>query len=418
MNNRTPTPPNQPLLSGASPQRPGGYGTRRLNNVPLYLLGGLAAVLMVVIVWVCFQRGQPPAHPREDEHGSSAVRYAQEMAAGRTGVIPPAAMAAGSPTPMPAAAAVMSLATPSPTPDEVEKQRRAALLAALNAKPGVEGGFDRIAQQRQKAQKPHELPPQSVAIIERQDPNNAKSALDVYRRQLSQAKGFPANPESPEGSGDADPDRWTLHSTLQRPQSPYVLQPGWTIPATLETAINSELPGMVRARVNADVYDTPSGQHLLIPSGSMLVGQYANKIAYGAKRVFFAFNRINFPDGAWLDLGAMPGVADDGTSGGSDQVDTHFWTTFGHALLMSVITAGVGLSQPHYGGGYDTVNATQELSAALGQNLGTAMSMLFEKDINRSPTIRLRPGLTFLVLVSRDVYFPGPYQRPSYTISN
>jgi type IV secretion system protein VirB10 len=76
----------------------------------------------------------------------------------------------------------------------------------------------------------------------------------------------------------------------------------------------------------------------------------------------------------------------------------------------------VAISQPHYGNGYDSQNASQELSAALGQNLGTAMSMLFEKDINRSPTIRLRPGLTFSVMVSRDVYFPAPYNRPSYTV--
>jgi type IV secretion system protein VirB10 len=255
-------------------------------------------------------------------------------------------------------------------------------------------------------------------MIEKKDPNNAADALRVYRASGSGAYSpVEAGAQVPLGDdavGNAD--RWLLHSTVQTPKSPYVLQPGSTISATLETGVNSELPGMVVARVNADVCDTPTGQHLLIPSGSMLVGQYANKIAYGAKRVFLAFNRINFPDGTWLDIGAMPGVSDDGTSGAADQVDTHFWTTFGHALLMSVITAGVAISQPHYGNGYDSQNASQELSAALGQNLGTAMSMLFEKDINRSPTIRLRPGLTFSVMVSRDVYFPAPYNRPSYTV--
>jgi type IV secretion system protein VirB10 len=179
---------------------------------------------------------------------------------------------------------------------------------------------------------------------------------------------------------------------------------------------------MIKARVSRTVCDTPTGQYPLIPAGSELVGQYSNKVIYGQNRLLFVWNRINFPpnaefpNGAWLDIGAMPGVSDDGTSGGHDEVDTHFFRTFGQALLMSVITAGVGLSQPHYGGGYDTVNATQELSAALGQNLGTAMSMLFQKNLDVAPTLKLRPGYTFHVMVTRDIYLPGPYYTPDYTI--
>jgi type IV secretion system protein VirB10 len=85
---------------------------------------------------------------------------------------------------------------------------------------------------------------------------------------------------------------------------------------------------------------------------------------------------------------------------------------------MSGITAGFSLSQPQYGYGVNGVNASQALSESLGQNLGNVMTQLFGKDLNVPPTITIRPGALLNVRVNRDVYFPGPYPRPSYTISN
>ena len=84
---------------------------------------------------------------------------------------------------------------------------------------------------------------------------------------------------------------------------------------------------------------------------------------------------------------------------------------------MSVITAGVTLSQPQYGYGPNSgVSASQALSESLGQNLGTAASMLFQKNLDVAPTLKLRPGYPFHVMVSRDIYLPGPYYAPDYTI--
>ena len=51
-----------------------------------------------------------------------------------------------------------------------------------------------------------------------------------------------------------------------------------------------------------------TGNYLLIPQGSRLVGEYANAIQYGQSRIFVAWQRIIYPDNSALDIGAMPGA--------------------------------------------------------------------------------------------------------------
>ena len=407
MSNPGPLSPSQsPARFQVQPQ-----GTRRVNHRPLLIAGFLALGIVALIFYAAFAIRRQPPQSLEDAHGKRVtVPAAYRAPSGNAWVRRP------TPTPPATLSAVIATPQPTPTPDEVAKARLAAYLAALKAPAGVQVDASRVFASKPKPS----MPPQSVAMLERQDPNNARSALAAYQAggaaRYSPAEAGAAVPLGDDADGSAD--RWTLHATLQTPKSPYVLLPASLIPATLISAVISELPGMIKAQVSEDVYDTPSGQYLLIPKGSMLVGQYSSKVIYGQNRLLIAFNRLQYPDppGRSLDLGAMPGVGDDGASGGHDEVDTHFFRTFGHALLMSVITAGVAISQPHYGGGYDSYNASQALSEALGQNLGTAMSMLFEKDINVAPTLKLRQGYNFSVMVSRDVFFPGPYQRPSYTV--
>jgi type IV secretion system protein VirB10 len=149
------------------------------------------------------------------------------------------------------------------------------------------------------------------------------------------------------------------------------------------------------------------------------VGEYANHVEYGQNRVFVAWQRINFPDGYSMDIGAMPGQDSEGVSGLHDLTDTHFFRLFGHAILMSGITAGFAISQPQYGyGNGNGVNASQALSESLGQNLGNVMSQLFSKDVNVSPTLRIRAAFPLTVFVNKDLVFPAPYHLANYNVNN
>jgi type IV secretion system protein TrbI len=97
--------------------------------------------------------------------------------------------------------------------------------------------------------------------------------------------------------------------------------------------MDAELPGTILAQVSQDVYDTATGNYLLIPQGSRLIGEYSNAVQYGQSRIFVAWQRIIYPDGAALDIGAMPGADESGEAGFSDKVDNHFLRIFGSAIL-------------------------------------------------------------------------------------
>ena len=119
----------------------------------------------------------------------------------------------------------------------------------------------------------------------------------------------------------------------------HIIPQGTVIPAVLETAINSDLPGSSRAIVSRDVRSF-DGSQVLIPRGSTLIGQYRNGVAYGQHRAFVIWSRILTPDGISIDIGS-PGTDPLGRGGLSGETDTHFFQRFGSSILLSVLSAGV-----------------------------------------------------------------------------
>ena len=92
----------------------------------------------------------------------------------------------------------------------------------------------------------------------------------------------------------------SIDSTLKPMPTPFTLQAGTIIPATMLTGIQSDLPGTMIAKVRRNVFDSTSGNFLLIPQGTTLVGRYDSQIAYGQSRVLIAWTRLLFPNGTSL----------------------------------------------------------------------------------------------------------------------
>ena len=111
-----------------------------------------------------------------------------------------------------------------------------------------------------------------------------------------------------------------------------------------------------------------SGHYLLILKASILIGSCDNGVEMGQERVLIAWNPIIYPNASSLDLNTMPGTHQGGYADVSDQVNNHYFRTFGDALLLSIFSAGVQLSQPQQRGdargGYD---AQQIIANSLGQ---------------------------------------------------
>jgi type IV secretion system protein VirB10 len=219
--------------------------------------------------------------------------------------------------------------------------------------------------------------------------------------------------------GNGEDDRWKLDTKMDKPSTPYLLRAGFVVPATLISGLNSELPGTVMAQVGSDVYDTAVGRYVLIPQGSRLVGSYSSNVVLGQSRVFVAWQRIVFPDGKALDIGSMPGADGIGYGGFSDKINRHFWRTMSQALMMSLVTAGVTYSQDKNSGDSGSGNGNDQtasgaMSEALGQELGQVSAQLIGNNMTVAPTLEIRPGYRFNVVVTKDLAFSKPYQAFDY----
>ena len=200
-----------------------------------------------------------------------------------------------------------------------------------------------------------------------------------------------------------------VKSSRTEPLSRYEIKAGWDIPATLEQGIDSDLPGEVKALVRSNVYDTASGQYLLIPQGARLTGTYNSVISYGQARVQVVWTRVIFPDGSSINLDGMSGHDAQGRAGFHDQVNNHYARLVGFAVLTSAFAAGLELSQRRNTSLLTVPNAGQAASAAVGQQLTELGSEVTRRNLNIQPTIKIRVGYKFNVRVNRDMLFDAPY---------
>jgi type IV secretory pathway VirB10-like protein len=197
-------------------------------------------------------------------------------------------------------------------------------------------------------------------------------------------------------------------ATSEGVASSLALHAGTVIPGSLITAINSDLPGTIVGQTSRDVFDSRTQQILLIPKGSKLIGGYDSHTVRSG-RLIIEWNRLLFPDGRSITLPRSRGTDESGASGLHDQVDHHYPQIVGTALLLSAITAGVQLSQPQQATIYGTPSAGQVAAGALGQQMGQVGIESARRGLDLPPTITIRVGHPFDVLLTRDIAFDGPY---------
>jgi type IV secretion system protein VirB10 len=201
-----------------------------------------------------------------------------------------------------------------------------------------------------------------------------------------------------------------LKSIRTAPVSAFEIKAGWEIPAVMEQALNSDLPGEVKALVSSSVFDTATGQYVLIPQGSRLVGAYDSRIGYGQDGVQVVWNRIIFPDASSIDLAGMSGTDSHGNAGLRDQVDNHYKRLVGFTALTSLFSAGFALSQRSRQSVLAYPNPGEIAGSAVGQEVSQLGSQITRRNLDVQPTIRIPVGYRFNVRVNRDILFEGPYR--------
>ncbi|HWJ68966.1 MAG TPA: TrbI/VirB10 family protein [Sphingobium sp.] len=191
---------------------------------------------------------------------------------------------------------------------------------------------------------------------------------------------------------------------LVTPVSPNSLLAGSVIAASLITGLNSDLPGMVTAQVTQNVFDTVTGDILLVPQGARLLGHYDSVVAFGQSRALVIWQRLILPDGSSVRLDNMPATDPSGYAGLADKVDFHSWQLLKGVGLATILSVGSEL----------TITGESDLVQAIRQsgqsNVARVGDQITQRNLDIQPTITIRPGAPVRVLVTRDLVL-APWRR-------
>ena len=242
-------------------------------------------------------------------------------------------------------------------------------------------------------------------------------AADADRAFLSQMGG--AGFETSVANKNKRPDAWIPQGSMIR--------------GTLETAINSDLAGMVKAIVRQDVYSF-DGRRILIPAGSSLVGDYKTGVTRGQERIFIVWTRMIRADGVSVQLGSY-GTDALGRSGLTGKVDRKYWERFGPPALLTMV-GGFAQYVAARGDDNDNQNTTivdsstgnvisvpsnsnssgenpkQIAAETVAAGIQQMAAEAFKDSNSIQPTIHVNQGVEINVFVTRDLDFSDLYPDP------
>jgi len=409
-------------------------GVRRLNRLPLLIVAGLLFLAVSGIVYTMWQRQpkniqpgtepldmpvvettsfvpiQPESEPEPPESMQTQEHESMQSLAnqGREG---------GAMTQEHSAALEQRLRLIS----RVEEKRLIALEAALGAEAMVSGfGQTRLSNQNANTASGRNIPGLQAPALDIAGLEDLAAAMEgaggSFGDEMSALGGLMGlgntdpnrQPEKRAFLADVPPNDVYLEHTRLPALSPTELKAGTIIPGVMVGGINSDLPGQIIGQVRQNIYDTATGQHLLVPAGARLIGTYDSSVTMGQSRVLVAWSRIIFPDGSSVSLDRMPGADVSGYAGFKDKVNNHYWRIFGNAFMLSLFSAGLQLSQPDPKPGvyHDTQSI---LAAEIGRELGKLGMQISQRNLNIQPTLEIRPGYQFNIMVTKDMVLP-PWQ--------
>lgn len=185
---------------------------------------------------------------------------------------------------------------------------------------------------------------------------------------------------------------------IEDPITPFEVMAGTVIPASLITGVNSDLPGTVIAQVTQNVYDTVTGQYVLIPQGARLIGRYDSVIAFGQSRALLVWTRIVYPDGGSIVIDNMRASDVAGYAGLADKVDFHTFRLLKGIVLSTLL--GVSTELSFDDSESDLVEALRESAQTSANRAGQE---IVQRNLDIQPTIKIRPGWPLRVIVHKDL---------------
>lgn len=297
------------------------------------------------------------------------------------------------PPPPPPKTETVTLSSPKPAGLSQEEKQRLAELEKRKKSPTVIFNNLKKSGQQESAQ---------VSDARLAAERKKQDLLDGLNRNLADANGLSAFGQSQGASNESVGDKIVnssddrITATLMTNRA-YTLSEGTMLPCTLETAINSDLPGKIRCILSENVY-SDDGSFLLLRRGAKAVGEYQSGVRQGQARLFVIWNRlIDQTNGIDVALDS-PGTGTLGQSGLTGWRDSHFFERFGGSMLLSMIGA-VTAEAAAQG------EANQETTEQIVDDFNKSAEIALENSINIPPTIYINQGISTKIFVNRDVDF-------------
>jgi len=232
-------------------------------------------------------------------------------------------------------------------------------------------------------------PPSSAAPM----PQNA-----AYAASGNQTQGGQANAQAPDGAagGAAYSGRYLGEGAVWA---------GTVVPGILVTAINTDLPGNVLARVTQNVFDSQTGQSLLIPQGTILIARYGSSVSYAQRRVQIVWDTMIRPDGFQADLTGANGVDRAGMSGQEAEYSENWFEyvkAAGIVTLFSVANARMTETAAKHATEASAANIAEANSSLVNQLGGNLVS----RAMDIQPTLTVDNGTPVNIMLNSTLYLP------------
>ena len=267
---------------------------------------------------------------------------------------------------------------------------------------------------------PREIPRPNLPAPQRHEMTPAESPIFAFSgggEAASPAAAIAAAVTPPSVSQPQEPASTSLTARLRPtvlsgnrasmlPHPDMLVTRGTMIPCTLQTAINTELPGYVKCVLPQDVRGT-TGNVVLLDRGTTLVGEVQAGLMQGQDRVFVIWDRAETPDHAIVELDS-PGTDQLGRSGIPGMVNNHFLQRYGSALLLTLVQ---GVVQSASALAANSNNGTNGFSLNSFQSNGNDIAnTALQNSINIPPTLEVNQGENTSVFVARDLDFSDVYR--------
>jgi type IV secretion system protein VirB10 len=357
----------------------------------------LAAGLMVVLggaalSWYYAHALTRPVRARQSAQTSAASRAQSEMPLPALGPIEPPIVPEHVAEP------------PPPLPEQPVAESAGRLDAVGNELPAAEKSPAEAARERRRS-----------GVVFARSTSSALVGAAALRPAGVEAESLRLQEPGAQGGGAAGvPGMSALLTPTGTPgavaqrlsNTRFLLPKGAFIDCTLETAIDSTLPGMTTCVTAADTFGA-DGRVVLLERGTKLVGETRGQVQQGQARVFVLWTQARTPAGVLVPLDS-PGTDELGRSGLPGEVDRHFWQRFGAGILISLIDGAVQVavqSASHAGG-------TVVYAPSASQDL---LTEVFKDTLRIAPTVTKKNGERIQILVARDVDFRPVYELRTAT---